>query len=106
MRKAVSVGLPVSVGHDFFEDADTRFVKINRFACPTGLEALDEKTILNGGLGRGELGVIVANTGVGKSHFLVSLGAEALKRGKNVVHYTFELRETAVGILNKETFEL
>lgn len=98
MRKAVSVGLPVSVGHDFFEDADTRFVKINRFACPTGLEALDEKTILNGGLGRGELGVIVANTGVGKSHFLVSLGAEALKRGKNVVHYTFELRETAVGI--------
>lgn len=32
------------------------------------------------------------------SHFLVSLGAEALKRGKNVVHYTFELRETAVGI--------
>ena len=29
---------------------------------------------------------------------LVSLGANALKRGKNVVHYTFELTETAVGI--------
>lgn len=66
MRKAVSVGLPVSVGHDFFEDMEARFVKISRLACPTGLEQLDQKTILNGGLGKGELGVIVANTGVGK----------------------------------------
>jgi len=98
MRKAVSVGLPTSVGHDFFEDAEARFVKINRLACPTGLEQLDQKTVLNGGLGRGELGVIVANTGVGKSHMLVGLGAQALKLGKNVVHYTFELTETAVGI--------
>lgn len=98
MRKAVSVGIPMSVGHDFFEDMEARFVKISRLACPTGLEQLDEKTILNGGLGKGELGVIVANTGVGKSHFLVSLGAHALKVGKNVVHYTLELTETAVGI--------
>jgi hypothetical protein len=98
MRKAVSVGLPTSVGHDFFEDAEARFVKINRAACPTGIEQLDEKTVLNGGLGRGELGVIAANTGVGKSHMLVSLGSNALKMGKNVVHYTFELTETAVGI--------
>jgi len=98
MRKAVSVGLPTSVGHDFFEDMEARFVKINRLACPTGLEQLDQKTVLNGGLGRGELGVIVANTGVGKSHMLVGLGAQALKLGKNVVHYTFELTETAVGI--------
>ena len=66
MRKAVSVGIPMSVGHDFFEDMEARFVKISRLACPTGLEQLDEKTILNGGLGKGELGVIVANTGVGK----------------------------------------
>lgn len=66
MKKAVSVGMSASVGHDFFEDAEARFVKISRFACPTGIEAIDEKTILNGGLGKGELGVIVANTGVGK----------------------------------------
>lgn len=32
------------------------------------------------------------------SHFLVAMGAHALKVGKNVVHYTFELTETAVGI--------
>jgi hypothetical protein len=32
------------------------------------------------------------------SHFLVQMGAEALRVGKNVVHYTFELTETAVGL--------
>jgi len=32
------------------------------------------------------------------SHFLVQMGAEALRVGKNVVHYTFELSESAVGL--------
>lgn len=98
MKKAVSVGIAASVGHDFFEDMEARFVKINRMPCPTGIEQLDERSVLNGGLGKGELGVVAAPTGVGKSHFLVAMGAHALKVGKNVVHYTFELTETAVGI--------
>jgi hypothetical protein len=98
MKKAVSVGMENTTGHDFFEDAEARFVKINRNPCPTGLEVLDGKDILRGGLGRGELGVVVAPTGVGKSHWLTAMGAHALKMGKNVVHYTFELTETAVGL--------
>lgn len=98
MKKAVSVGMPSNVGHDFFEDAEARFVKINRNPCPTGLDVLDGKDLLRGGLGRGELGVVVAPTGVGKSHWLTAMGAHALKMGKNVVHYTFELTETAVGL--------
>lgn len=32
------------------------------------------------------------------SHWLTMIGANALKAGKNVLHYTFELSETAVGI--------
>jgi len=98
MKDAVSVGMPNSTGHDFFEDVESRFVKHQRRACPTGIDRLDQKDILRGGLGRGEIGVITANTGIGKSHFLVCLGANAMKLGKNVVHYTFELSETAVGI--------
>jgi KaiC/GvpD/RAD55 family RecA-like ATPase len=98
MKEAVAVGMPSSVGHDFFEDAEARFVLHRRAACPTGLDRLDKKDILQGGLGSGELGVITANTGVGKSHFLVALGANAMRIGKNVLHYTFELSETAVGI--------
>ena len=98
MKQAVAVGMPNSTGHDFFEDAESRFIKVRRQACPTGLTRLDEKDILRGGLGRGEIGVITANTGVGKSHFLVAVGANAMRAGKNVIHYTFELSEHAVGL--------
>jgi len=98
MKNALSAGMPSTVGHDFFEDMESRFVYHNRNPVPTGLHFLDKEGILNGGLGRGEIGVITAPTGVGKSHFLVSLGAEAIRRGRNVIHYTFELTENIVGI--------
>jgi replicative DNA helicase len=98
MKDALAKGQPATFGHDFFEDYEARFALINRITCPTGLGPIDGRDILNGGLGRGEIGVIVAPTGVGKSHFLVHVGSEALRRGKNVVHYTFELSETQVGI--------
>lgn len=97
MRKAVSVGMPHSIGHEFFEDLEARFHEIQRITTPTGINELDTKEVLDGGLGRGELGVVVAPTGVGKSHWLVAMGAEAIKRGKTVVHYTFELSETLTG---------
>lgn len=98
MKDAVAVGIPASIGHDFHEDFEARFVKMDRKPCPTGIPQLDQPSVLNGGLGRGEIGVVTAPTGVGKSHFLVNKGANALKVGKNVLHYTFELTETAVGI--------
>jgi replicative DNA helicase len=59
---------------------------------------LDSRKILNGGAGAGELSVVIAPTGVGKSHFLVHIGAQALLQGKSVLHFTFELNERAVGI--------
>lgn len=98
IRKAVSVGTTPSIGHDFMADLEARFVKLKRDCVPTGLAELDRKEIFNGGIGRGELGVIVANTGVGKSHFLVQVGSNAMRAGKNVLHYTFELSETLVGL--------
>jgi len=98
MKDAVFKGNSSTLGHNFFEDHEARFQLIDRSTCATGIKHLDQKDVLNGGLGRGEIGVVVANTGVGKSHYLVAMGAEALRRGKNVVHYTFELTETAVGI--------
>jgi replicative DNA helicase len=98
MKEAISKGMPSTLGHNFFEDYESRFAKISRVTCPTGIAQLDKRDILNGGLGRGEIGVITAPTGAGKSHFLVHVGSEALKVGKNVIHYTFELSEQAVGL--------
>lgn len=98
IKTAVSVGTTPSVGHDFINDFEARFVRLKREVVPTGLEQLDKKEILQGGLGRGEIGVVVGNTGTGKSHFLVNLGCNAMREGKNVLHYTFELSETAVAV--------
>ena len=97
MRKAVSVGMPHSIGHDLFEDLEARFQDIIRITSPTGIRELDARDVMDGGLGRGELGVVVAPTGVGKSHWLVKMGASAIKRGATVVHYSFELSETQTG---------
>jgi replicative DNA helicase len=98
IKKAISVGTAPQLGHDFFNDYESRFTRVVRNCVPTGIEELDAKEILNGGLGSGEIGVIVANTGVGKSHFLTALGCNAMRKGKNVLHYTMELSETQIGM--------
>jgi DNA-dependent RNA polymerase auxiliary subunit epsilon len=66
IKKAVSVGTAPSIGHDFFNEPDSRFIRLNRNCIPTGLPELDRKGLMNGGLGSGELAVITAPTGAGK----------------------------------------
>lgn len=97
IKRAVCVGTTPSLGHDFFEDTESRFTLLSRNCVPTGLAELDKKDIFNGGLGAGEIGIVVAAPGVGKSHFLTFVGANALRAKKNVVHYTFELSEEQIG---------
>lgn len=98
IKKAVQVGTAPSVGHDFFNEMDARFTHLKRDTIPTRLPELDKKEILNGGSGKGELLCVVGASGSGKSHWLTMIGANALREGKNVLHYTFELSETAIGI--------
>jgi len=98
IKRAVQVGTAPSVGHDFFNEMDARFTRLKRDTIPTGILELDKKELLNGGSGKGELLCVVGGSGSGKSHWLTMIGANALKMGKNVLHYTFELSETAVGI--------
>lgn len=66
IKKAVCVGTVPDLGHDFFDDLESRFVEHARHPVPTGLPELDKKEILKGGLGEGELGCVIAATGVGK----------------------------------------
>lgn len=98
VKKAAMVGTTPSVGHEFLEDYDSRFTRLSRNAVPTGLPEIDKDEILNGGLGKGEIGVLVGPTGTGKSHWLTFVGCEAMKRKKNVLFYSFELSETATGV--------
>ena len=98
VKGAVLAGSEASLGHDFFNDLEQRFVDLKRNCVPTGISQLDANSILNGGLSSGELMVIAAPSGCGKSHFLTMLGANALRNGKNVLHYTFELSAEQVGL--------
>ena len=98
IKEALAAGMATSPGLSLEDDIAARYVETSRNAIKTGIPDLDSRKILNGGLGNGEIGTIVAPSGQGKSHLLTQFGAEALKQGKNVLHYSFELRERIVGI--------
>lgn len=59
-----------------------------RDPIPTGIEKLDE--IMNGGLAKGELGIILAAMGVGKTTMMTKLASTAMSHGKTVVQIFFE----------------
>jgi hypothetical protein len=94
--KAMHAGQERNLGHVWIQELDTRISKVARNVVPTPWECLNE--ITDGGLGAGELGCVIAPSGIGKSWFLAAIGAEAIRRGKTVVHYTMELSETYLGL--------
>lgn len=49
-----------------------------------------ERSMVQGGLGRGSLGVVAARSGVGKTACLVQIGLDALLRGLLVMHVSTE----------------
>ena len=95
VRDAVKVGQSNDLGLDYKEDIEVRFEEVNRRTVKTNWDVIDE--LIDGGLGPGELGVIVAPSGVGKTWVLCHIGAEAVRQGKNVLHYTLELTQNYVG---------
>lgn len=96
INEASRAGLERNLGHDYFVDIDQRMCAAARETIKTNWEIID--THLDGGLGKGELGFVVAPAGSGKSWFLARLGVEAMKQGKNVMHITLELNEKYVGL--------
>ena len=96
INDALKLGSDSDFGYDYIQDFEKRFEIKARDPVTTGWDDID--SLCKGGLGKGELGVIIAPTGAGKSMVLVHLGSQALKLGKTVVHYTLELQDTSIGI--------
>ena len=94
INQALSLGCDMDFGHDYVKDFEERFKPAFRNPVSTGWPVVDNLT--KGGLGAGELGMVIAPTGAGKSMVLCHLGSAALKEGKNVVHYTLELSDKVV----------
>lgn len=110
IQRAISAGQTHSPALSLEDDIEARYSVTFRNTIRTNIcvrsptwdiidgPSLDSKKILNGGTGSGELNAVIAPTGVGKSHWLTHMGAQALLQGKNVLHFTFELAERAVGV--------
>ena len=93
---AMKAGSERDMGHEYNIDIDDRFSETTRKTVATNWESIN--SVMDGGLGPGELGVFVAPAGIGKSWGLVNVAAHAVKDGLNVVHYTLELSAPYVGL--------
>lgn len=93
---AMKAGMERNIGHEYDVEIEKRMSIMARNTMKTNWIEID--TIMDGGLGPGELGIVVAPAGIGKSWILAKLGAEAMKQGKNVLHFTLELNENYVGL--------
>ena len=78
-------------GEYLYRDVETRVFREERIEkIPTGFSTLDAST--TGGLGKGELGIVLAPTGYGKSALLIQLGLNASRTMKNVLHVSLEMK--------------
>ena len=94
INNALKLGAENNMGYEYLADFEKRFEQKARDPVSTGWNRIDE--LCKGGIGKGELGVVIAPTGAGKSMVLAHLGSQAVKAGKVVVHYTLELADVAV----------
>ena len=94
LEEALIAGEPKNSGHDYVRDIKKRLKKDFRKTVSI-LPGLDK--YIGGGVAGGELFVVIAPTGGGKSMFLVKAGVSAIRAGKKVVYFTLELAEEIVG---------
>ena len=94
--KAMTAGMERDIGHEYITGFEERMTQQTRNTMPTQWDSVND--LMDGGLAGGELGVIVAPAGIGKSWTLQALGAHAVKKGLTVIHYTLELNAQYVGL--------
>jgi len=109
VRAATLGDVEATIGVRFGSAAAADFAKdVERL--PTGIFELD--MVLKGGMARAALGTVIAQSGHGKSMFLVNVAATALLAGKNVLYATLELQRSdcvarmAANVLGVETDEV
>jgi len=94
-EKIVSIDIEFKKVDSYFDSFNNRYIEDNEERSPTLLPGIDK--YLGGGLGKSELGVIMAPTNRGKSHFLVFLAKSAVYCGKSVLFLTLEMSEKKIG---------
>ena len=88
VNKALQVGEIDEAEHDVFTNLDQVLDEDYRHPIPMGIAGIDN--LFKGGLAKGELGVILAPTGVGKTTVLTKICNHAFNLGYNVLQIFFE----------------
>ena len=96
LEEALSVSFDTNIGHDFFEDINTRYDFYHKQESRISFDLDYLNKITKGGLPRKTLNVILAGTGVGKSLFMCHCTASNLAAGKNVLYITMEMAEERI----------
>lgn len=93
LMEALSVSFNSSVGHDYFEDAETHWTKQHSEDArhPFSIDVFNK--ITNGGIKTKSLNVVLAGINAGKSIHLVQQAADWLVRGKSVLYISMEMDE-------------
>ena len=91
IKEINEIGDNEDYGIEIFDNIERALQKEHRNPIPTGIAGIDEA--MGGGLGGGEIGIILAGTGVGKSTILTKIANEALEHDKNVLQIIFEDNE-------------
>jgi replicative DNA helicase len=96
LSDALSVCFDNHVGHDYIEDASSRYDYYHRIEekVPFDLDMFNK--ITKGGLSKKTLNICLAGTGVGKSLFMCHVAAGALSAGRNVLYITMEMAEERI----------
>ena len=88
IREAIQIGDGDTGNFEVFHNLEEVLKDDYRHPVPTGLDGIDN--LLNGGLAKGEIGVILAPTGVGKTTMLTRFANTAFNMGYNVLQIFFE----------------
>lgn len=88
VREALQVGEIDPGTNDVFSNLDEVLQDDFRHPIPIGINGIDN--LLKGGLAKGEIGVILAPTGVGKTTVLTKFANHAFNLGYNVLQVFFE----------------
>ena len=96
LTDALAVSFDNAVGHDYIDDADSRYEFYHRVEerIPFDLDFFNR--ITKGGLPPKTLNIALAGTGVGKSLFMCHMAANCLSQGKNVLYVTLEMAEERI----------
>jgi replicative DNA helicase len=96
LQDALGVCFDNNVGHDYIENADSRYESYHRVESRIPFDLDYFNKITNGGLPNKTLNVCLAGTGVGKSLFMCHVAASVLAQGKNVLYITLEMAEERI----------